>query len=83
MEFNGRLPGMRLRHSVALAPQARGVLGSTPGNCRLSHFPLFSPQFIYQLKNDWPLCRNKVRGETVREGGKKESGVQLHTVQAK
>ena len=25
----------------ALAAQARGVLGSTPGDCRLFHFPLF------------------------------------------
>ena len=31
----------------ALAAQARGVLGSTPGDCRLFHFPLFSPHFIY------------------------------------
>ena len=30
----------------ALAAQARGVLGSTPGNCRLFHFPLFSPHNI-------------------------------------
>ena len=27
----------------ALAAQARGVLGSTPGDCRPFHFPLFSP----------------------------------------
>ena len=27
----------------ALAAQAKGVLGSTPGDCRLFHFPLFSP----------------------------------------
>jgi len=31
-----------------LISQARGVLGSTPRNCRLFHFPLFSPpKFIY------------------------------------
>ena len=27
----------------ALAAQVRGVLGSTPGDCQLFHFPLFSP----------------------------------------
>jgi len=31
---------------AALAAQARGVLGSTPGDCRLFHFPLFSPHNI-------------------------------------
>ena len=30
----------------ALAAQARGVLGSTPSDCRLFHFPLFSPHNI-------------------------------------
>ena len=30
----------------ALAAQARGVLGSTPGDCRLFPFPLFSPHNI-------------------------------------
>ena len=30
----------------ALAAQARGVLGSTPSNCRLFHFPLFLPHNI-------------------------------------
>ena len=30
----------------ALAAQARGVLGLTPGDCRLFHFPLFSPHNI-------------------------------------
>ena len=27
----------------ALVALARGVLGSIPGDCRLFHFPLFSP----------------------------------------
>ena len=31
----------------ALATQARGVLGSTPGGCQPFHFPLFSPHNIY------------------------------------
>ena len=30
----------------ALVAQARGVLGSTPGNCRPFHFTLFSPHNI-------------------------------------
>ena len=30
----------------ALVAQARGVLGSTPGDCRLFHFPLFLPHKI-------------------------------------
>ena len=34
-------------HQPALAAQARGVLGLTPGDCRLFHFPLFSPRNIY------------------------------------
>ena len=34
----------------ALAAQARGVLGSTPGDCRLFHFPLFSP---HNIKNSF------------------------------
>ena len=33
--------------SRALAAQARGVLGSTPGGCQpLFHFPLFAPHNI-------------------------------------
>ena len=31
----------------ALATQARGVLGLTPGGCQPFHFPLFSPHNIY------------------------------------
>ena len=31
---------------AALATQARGVLGSTPGDCQLVYFPLFSPHNI-------------------------------------
>ena len=31
----------------ALAAQARGVLGSTPGDFQLFHFPLFSPHNLY------------------------------------
>ena len=30
----------------AMAGQARGVLGSTPGGCRPFHFPLFLPHNI-------------------------------------
>ena len=29
-----------------LVAQARGVLGSTPGDCRPFHFPLFSPHNV-------------------------------------
>ena len=34
----------------ALAAQARGVLGSTPSDCRLFHFSLFSPHNIYYFQ---------------------------------
>ena len=33
----------------ALVAQARGLLGSTPGDCRPFHFPLFSPHNIFIL----------------------------------
>ena len=32
--------------ALPLAAQARGVLGSTPDDCQLFHFPLFSPHNI-------------------------------------
>ena len=35
----------------ALAAQARGVLGSTPSNCQLFHFPLFLPHHIQKFQN--------------------------------
>ena len=34
----------------ALAPQVRGVLGSTPGGCQPFHFPQFSPHNFCKLQ---------------------------------
>ena len=61
----------------ALAAQARGILGSTPGKCWLFHFPLFSPQSCFQFSNmvesllfllhEWnhDTCRNDGRKSLV------------------
>ena len=45
-----------LRTPLVLAAQAKGVLGSTPSDCRPFHFSLFSPHEINLLSYLGPPC---------------------------